>query len=134
MKMVEALRLRTSKVPAPASQRSTFWGYWRDLSQYDVLDLLVLIDRRGGFDAAWSQFWSRQLSVGKARTWSGSLRRPWSGTSIGQNKLNASLALRHAGLMSSTGLLTQEGLQLLQLGKVYGAESSAFLDALPAVS
>ena len=45
-------------------------------------------------------------------------------------ELNVSLALRHTGLMSSHNLLTQEGLQLLQLGKVYGPEASAFMDAL----
>jgi hypothetical protein len=130
MQMVEALRPRSDKVDAAAKQRSTFWGYWRDLSQYDVLDLLAFIDSQGGFDNAYQRFWDQQLSVGKARLWDGKFRKPWKPTLFGPNKINTNLSLRHASLISSDGLLTQEGLHLLQLGKVYGADSLAFRDTL----
>ena len=72
MQMVEALRVRTFKVPAPASSRSAFWGYWRDLSQYDVLDLLSLIDRVGGFGNAWSESGPSSYRLGKRGTGIGS--------------------------------------------------------------
>lgn len=130
MTTVEPLRVRQTAVSSPAAQRTTFWGYWRDLSQYDVFTLLDLVDNLGDFDKAWKEYWDKQLSAGKARLWDGSPRKPWAATSFGSNKLNSSLALRHAGLVSSDGLLTQRGLELRQLGKVYGPDSLAFRDAL----
>lgn len=130
MQVIEPLRQRTFQVPDPAPQRFAFWGYWRDLSQYDVLSLLRLTDELGDFNKAWRRWWDKELALGKARSWTGTLRKPWSQKSFISNRLNADLSLRHAGLVSSAGQLTLEGLQLLQLGKIYGPDSSAFLDAL----
>lgn len=129
--VVEVLRER-SGVPtgSGATRRRTFWGYWRDLSNHDLLALLLLIDQKGTFEKAWKLFWSRSLSTGKARNWEGNARRPQSSSAHNGWKLNTELSLRHAGLASNDGRLTEAGLALLTLGKIYGADGLAFLDEL----
>lgn len=128
--VAEVLRERLgAPVGSSASRRSTFWGYWRDLSNYDLLLLLSLIDQKGSFDNAWKWFWTRYLSTGNAKTWEGNLRTAQS-TAHDAQRLNTDLSLRHAGLVSGDGRLTESGLVLLQLGKIYGADGLAFLDEL----
>jgi hypothetical protein len=130
MSSIEPLRVRTGKVKKTRRERKAFWGYWRDLSHYDVFELLGLVDSRGTFDSAWTTFWKTRLKVGKSRQWNGTFRKPWKATSFDSHKLNVELSLRHADLVASDGRATQHGLELLQLGKVYGADSRAFLDEL----
>jgi hypothetical protein len=130
MHEVVPLRTRKDRVAKSPAMRSIFWGYWRDLSQYDVFQLLVFVDRIGDFDAGWQKFWASYLLRGRARLWNGKARRPYSSASASANELNASLSLRHANLIDSNGQLTQQGLELLNLGKVYGADSVVFVDRL----
>lgn len=110
--------------------RSVFWGYWRDLSQYDVLSLLIEVDSQTppSFDSAYESFWLKYLTTGTAQTWEGTNRRPKqpNAPGYGAERLNAYYSLRHSGFINSDGSLTEAGHHLLRLGKIYGADSVAF--------
>jgi hypothetical protein len=129
--VVETLRKRNQHVRAKThSLRRTFWAYWRDLSQYDLLSLLELIDRHGAFPRAWDEFWTKRLRTGKALTWEGKRRTRYKSTGKAANGVNTLLSLRHTALVSSDGRLTLLGLKLLQIGKIYGPASLMFRDEL----
>ncbi len=114
--------------------RKVFWGYWRDLSNYDLLTLLELSDisKRGGFNVVFRKYWKQYAAKGKARTWENKPRRrkPIDAPSYGGEKENAFLAMRHTGLLTAEGRLTGEGHSLLRVGKIYGAGSIAFIEKL----
>jgi hypothetical protein len=114
--------------------RDVFWGYWRDLSSYDVLSLLRVVSgrTRGNFSSAFMAYWKKYSVTGSARTWEGRRRKKkaLSAPSLKSERLNADLSLRHSGLLSSDGRLTDDGHSLLRVGMVYGADSTAFLDQL----
>lgn len=118
--------------PAPSKParkgRGTFWAYWRDLSNYDVLALLRVVDarKRPDFVAAFSKFWKSEVLAKKARTWEGVLRKKRPKALIVPEQRNAFYALRHTGLINPEGDLTIAGLELLHVGKVYGPDSIAF--------
>ena len=108
-----------------------FWGYWRDLSSHDLLTLLDLMDRRAASaDKAFDVFWRKFATTGLARTWEGNMRKKKSGTPHSSEKLNARLAMRHAGLVDSDGRMTTAGYRLLNTGRIYGADSTAFMEEL----
>jgi hypothetical protein len=130
LEAIERLRERSGEpLPVTPTRVGRFWGYWRDLSNYDLFRLLVLIDRKGTYAQAWKAFW-RELKTGRARLWTGKLRNPYSPSSETAQRLNAKLSMRHAGLIDPVGRLTELGLELLQLGKVYEPNSVAFMDGL----
>ncbi len=122
-----------STIPAGIG-RNVFWGYWRDLSSYDLLSMLTLADapRHCSFKGAFGRFWRDFAVRGRAQTWEGRARKSKSSDapSYLAERLNAWLALRHAGLMSVDAHLTPDGHDLLRVGKIYGAGSAAFLQAL----
>jgi len=110
-----------------------FWGYWRDLSNYDLLTLLGLMDSRSLiFDQAFDLFWKKFAMTGKAMTWEGSFRKKKRANAPGKSgeRLNVGLAVRHAGLVDSKGQITAKGYELMRIGKIYGADSTVFLEAL----
>jgi hypothetical protein len=115
-----------------SSRRRMFWAYWRDASQHDVYEILLQIDRSttGLFDSGYSTFWTESLSRGHALKWEGDRRRRYKATSLAQHRLNAHMTLLHIGLIATDGKLTSSGLELLQLGKVYGAGSVVFMREL----
>lgn len=118
--------------PAPKARGGAFWAYWRDLSNYDLLEILRIVDAgpARSFDKSYSQFWKRLVLKGKARTWEGVGRVKDPGAKMKPELVNARYSLRHCGLLTSDGALTLSGLELLHLGKIYGAESDAFLSSL----
>jgi hypothetical protein len=130
--------LKPRSVPftkAPAGTRPrTFWAYWRDLSNFDLYEIMRIIDMRTtpSFDAGFDQFWRKFATKGKARTWEGAARKKKaiSAPSQAAERLNAFLAMRHTGLLGPDGRLTSSGLELLTVGKVYGPDSVAFIDLL----
>lgn len=128
------LRARTGDAPGipRGLNRQVFWAYWRDLSQYDVLSILTDMDAatRIPFDQAYRHFWDAQMITGTARTWEGDLRTAKNPASFDAEKLNAWLSLRHIGVLSSDGSLTERGYRVLHLGKVYGPASLAFMSYL----
>ena len=131
-------KLKPRVVPltiAPAGTRPrTFWAYWRELSNFDLFELLRIIDRSTtpSFEANFGQFWKEYAAKGKARTWEGAARKKkkLNAPSRTAERLNVFLAMRHAGLVGPDGRLTSAGLELLRVGKVYGPDSIAFVDLL----
>jgi hypothetical protein len=81
------------------------------------------------FEAGYRRFWNKQLSKGQARTWEGRHRKAYT-SSFSPNQLNAKMSFAHCGLINSDSRLAANGVELLQIGKVYSADSDAFLDAL----
>ena len=114
--------------------RKVFWGYWRDLSRYDLFELLKATDRVSAksFDDVYRRFWTRYSVTGKARTWEGQPRKKKekNATSYSAERLNARLAMRHSGMLSVDSDLTAFGHELLRVGKVYGPASAVFGDVL----
>lgn len=131
-------RLRKRKSP-PAGipqgiGRKVFWGYWRDLSRYDLFELLRLSDHRSGkvFDDVFLRFWKQYSVKGRARTWEGKQRKKKevNAPSYNAERLNAWLAMRHCGMLSVDSNLTALGHEVLRLGKIYGPDSTAFSDVI----
>ena len=114
--------------------RTVFWGYWRDLSRYDVLFLIQTMaqDPSIDFASAFQVFWKERLVQGTALTWEGARRKAKMPTSRSyrSDETNAWLSLRHIGFLDASGRLTSDGLEAAQQGRVYGAESIAFLNLL----
>jgi hypothetical protein len=71
------------------------------------------------------------MAEGVALTWEGNYRKPKpkskDALSYESERTSANSSLRGIGVMNTNGKLTEEGIRLLQLGKVYGASSAAFL-------
>jgi len=133
------LRPLTPREPPPSQVpkgigRKVFWGYWRDLSNYDLFELLRLSDEMDGqgFDKIFQRFWTGFATKGTALTWEGKTRKAKmpDAKSFGAERLNAQLAMRHSGLLSADGQLTASGHDLLRIGKIYSPDSVAFLEML----
>lgn len=113
-----------------SSNRKVFWAYWRDLSPFDAFTIVLLMDQGRSFDVAFDRFWAKFWSVGEARDWEGNRRQPHASSSKEAERVNTSLSLRQIGAVGSDGQLTDEGLRLVQTGKVYGHSSVAFRNLL----
>lgn len=123
------VRPRAGAAPAiPSGKRKVFWAYWRDLSQFDLYEILHAMDGGQSFDAAFTRFWRMKRAKGRARTWEGVNRKPNAlGTPFAKSeRINSELSLRHAGLIDSAGRLTEGGIDIVRVGKVYGPDSVAF--------
>jgi len=118
--------------PLPTGVRKVFWAYWRDLSQNDLLTLLIIMDRNGcDFDQAYQIYWNENRRHGTALDWEGNARKiPAAGKSNASELANDFLSFRHIGLIDSQKHLTDEGYRLLRDGKVYGSTSQYFLTRL----
>ena len=106
-----------------------------DLSPLDLFELLRLIDSKSkgsSFDDVFLTFWTAFAVKGRARTWEGCRRKKKkkNAPSYAPERLNARLAMRHAGMISSEDDLTGLGHELLRVGKVYGPTSAAFSDGI----
>ena len=114
--------------------RKVFWGYWRDLSHYDLFKLLRLSDEMEGqdFSKIFQSFWTKFATKGTALTWEGKTRKKKmpNAKSLKAECLNAQLAMRHSGLLSADGRLTASGHDLLHIGKIYSPDSVAFMEML----
>ena len=137
---LNVLRALTPRTP-PLSQipngigRKVFWGYWRDLSNYDLFTLLRLSDEMDGqdFSKIFQNFWTKFAVKGNALTWEGKTRKTKkksNSSSLESERLNAKLAMRHSGLLSADERLTASGHELLRVGKIYSPDSSAFMELL----
>ena len=131
-------KLKERQSPPPGIPRGigrkVFWGYWRDLSRYDLFELLLLTDRMNGcpFEEVFSRFWTRYAVTGRARTWEGTRRKKKEkrAASFTAERLNARLAMSDSGMLSLSSDLTALGHELLRVGKIYGPGSVAFSDGI----
>jgi len=129
LEVVVPVRPRPGTPPPLPTGRAVFWAYWRDLSQHDLFTLLSIMDAKGcTFDAAYDTYWERHRAKGRALTWEAAKRkRPAAGKSYASEKANDGLSFRHIGMIDSSLHITGDWYDLLRIGKVYGAESVAFL-------
>jgi len=132
------LRLRASPPPSIPRNigRTVFWSYWRDLSSYDLITILTMFETGNRtFPQVFRRFWSSYMVTGRATTWEGGRRKPQKNNARNFNaqRLNTKLSLQHIGLIGADDRLTDDGFHLMRIGKVYGADSRAFLEALAAL-
>lgn len=109
-------------------RRQVFWAYWRDLSQFELYELLRLMGRRNEhFDIAFKRFWEKFRAKGKALNWEGKPRKPTrSAAYFRSERINSKLSLRHLALIGSDNRLTQDGYAFLAHGNIYGPSSMSF--------
>ena len=112
-----------------ADEVKTFWCWWRDLSHFELYDLLnmsfVFSDAPGDIytDYIYPRFYKRMIE-GKTKQWDGKSRaKTGSAASMKAEKQNYKIPLVQLGLWSrSEGRLTDLGFDLLELGKKYGPD------------
>lgn len=115
----------------------TFWCWWRDISHYELYDLLNLSfffsDYDGDIytDHIYPTFYKMMVDK-QTRQWDGQPRSK-SGTvaSMKAEKQNYKIPLVQLELWSrGEGRLTDLGFKLLEIGKKYGPNSKKFFDSL----
>lgn len=131
--------LRTDTVLGiSADEVKTFWCWWRDISQYELYDLLNLSFKYADFDNdiytnnVYPEFYEMMVNK-KTRQWDGKTPRNKnrSEASMKSEKQNYKIPLVQLELWTrDEGRLTDSGFRLLEIGKKYGAGSARFLDAL----
>lgn len=140
VKILKPIRkIRTTKLTAreKKEQNKTFWCWWRDTSHYEVLDLLNLSfkysDEEGDIYTkyVYPEFYSRLIG-GQEKGFEGEWRKVQDKKkSEGSYKQNYRIPFEQLGLWTSKeGKLSHTGFKLLEIGKLYGAESSKFKNAL----
>ncbi|WP_411768930.1 hypothetical protein [Winogradskyella sp. A3E31] len=115
----------------------TYWCWWRDISHYEIFTLLNILDKHSNQTGdiysqyAWPEFWAMMIA-GQTRTWEGAGRRKTdSARNRASEKQNYKIPLFQLGLIEpSEGRLTVEGYKLISVGKIYGLDSSLYLDYL----
>lgn len=112
-----------------------YWAWWRDISHFEIFDMLELLDQFRDHSGdiysnyVWDIFWEK-LIEGKTKQWDGSPRQK-NDSSKNSEKQNYKIPLFHLNLIEqSEGRITKEGYELLSIGKLYGVESSIFIDYL----
>lgn len=115
----------------------TYWCWWRDISHYEIFTLLNLLDKYASepgdiyTNNAWPEFWRLMVS-GQTRTWESAGRTKTDNeTNYRSEKQNYKIPLFQLGLIEpSEGRLTAEGYKLISIGKIFGIESSLYMDYL----
>lgn len=141
-KTIEILRpissLRTSTIITNASDETkTFWCWWRDMSHYELYDLLDLsfkhADKSGDIysDYVYPEFYQKMVSK-NTKQWDGTPRnKTASEASKKSEKQNYKIPLVQLELWTrDEGRLTDLGFRMLEIGKKYSPNSEKFLKAL----
>lgn len=117
------------------SKKETFWCWWRDCSHYELYDLLELAFRYNEYEGniytekIYPEFYER-LVTEKTKGWDGNPRKKTrSPKSCTAEKQNYKIPLSQLELWNE-GHLTNLGFKMLEIGKKYGPNSDAFLNAL----
>jgi len=107
--------------------RKMFWAYWREWSQYEVFNVLdVMYKNECKFSDAYDHYWRNTLLNGNALTWEKTRRRIPTEGSFASRKCNARLSMRHIKVIDSRTEITENGYNLLHIGKIYNPESDVF--------
>lgn len=128
---------RKTEFEANPDDVKTFWCWWRDISHYELYDLLNLSffysDQEGDIytNHIYPTFYDMMINK-QTRQWDGTPRsKRATEASKKSEKQNYKIPLVKLGLWSSSeGRLTDTGFKLLELGKKYGPGSKTFFDAL----
>jgi hypothetical protein len=115
----------------------TYWCWWRDISHYEVFQLLNILDKysceTGDIysNYAWPEFWSLMVNR-QTKNWEGTPREKTDNdTNRRSEKQNYKIPLFQLGLVEqSEGRLTVEGYKLISIGKIFGLNSSIYIDYL----
>jgi hypothetical protein len=127
---------RTGEILA-STLSQTYWCWWRDISHYEIFQLLNLLDKYSAetgdiyTNFAWPEFW-RLMVAGLTKTWEGVGRvKTDNTTNYNSEKQNYKIPLFQLGLIEqSEGRITIEGYKLISIGKIFGLESSIYIDYL----
>lgn len=132
------LNLRTD-VPTStvANEAKTFWCWWRDISQYELFDLLYLsfmYNKCTGdiyTDHIYPEFYNKMINK-QTMQWDGSARnKTYSARSYASEKQNYKIPLSQLELWNNGDCrLTDLGYRMLEIGSKYGPNSQRFVDAL----
>ncbi len=135
LKAIRGERTFTASASATDEGNKTFWCWWRDMSFYEVYDLLKLsfqyADLEGDIytDHIFPDFW-RRLTTGKCKDFEGHFRHVQD-SSPGSYKQNYRIPFEQLGLWTSKeGKLSDVGFKLLEIGTRYGSDSANFKNAL----
>lgn len=123
------------KIETPSNQ--TFWCWWRDISHYELYDLLNLSFMYNDYSGdIYSQhiyptFYKMMINK-QTKQWNGNPRsKTGSEASMKSEKQNYKIPLVQLELWSrSEGRLTDTGFELLEIGKKFGPDSKRFRDKL----
>jgi len=115
----------------------TYWCWWRDISHNEVFQLLNILDKysyeTGDIysNYAWPDFWNLMVN-GQTKNWEGAPREKTDNdTNRKSEKQNYKIPLFQLGLIEqSEGRLTVEGYKLISIGKIFGLNSSMYIDYL----
>lgn len=115
----------------------TYWCWWRDISHYEVFQLLNILDKYSSetgdiyTNYAWPEFWSLMVNR-QTKNWEGTPREKTDNdTNRRSEKQNYKIPLFQLGLIEqSEGRLTVEGYKLISIGKIFGLNSSIYIDYL----
>lgn len=136
LRQISSLR-SFAEASGKSEEVKTFWCWWRDISHYELYDLLNLSFFYGDCDGdiysdhIYPHFYKMMVD-GITRQWDGRPRKK-SGTvaSMRAEKQNYKIPLVQLELWSrSEGRLTDLGFELLEYGKKYGPDSKKFFDRL----
>lgn len=141
-KSIELLRpiiaLRKSPIISTASDETkTFWCWWRDMSHYELYDLLNLSFKYADYagdiysDYVYPEFYDLMVTQ-KTKQWDGTPRKKTgSEASRKAEKQNYKIPLVQLELWTrDEGRLTDLGFKMLEIGKKYGPNSAKFLRSL----
>lgn len=113
----------------------TFWCWWRDMSHYEVFDLLTLSFVYSEYDGdvytdyIFPNFWNRLINH-QTKDFEGNYRNVQN-SSMNSYKQNYRIPFEQLGLWTGKeGKLSDIGFQLLIIGKKYGPDSYNFKNAL----
>jgi hypothetical protein len=115
----------------------TYWCWWRDISHLEVFQLLNILDKHSSetgdiySNYAWPEFWSLMVNR-QTKNWEGAPREKTDNdTNRKSEKQNYKIPLFQLGLIEqSEGRLTVEGYKLISIGKIFGLNSSIYIDYL----
>lgn len=124
----------TSRVAAEAK---TFWCWWRDISQYELYDLLNLSfiynEYQGDIytNYIYPDFYNKMIKK-ETMQWDGTSRnKTYSEQSYASEKQNYKIPLSQLELWNNGDCrLTNLGYKMLEIGHTYGTNSQRFIDAL----
>lgn len=128
----------TTLIDSTSSVNSTYWAFWRDMSHFELFELLKLSDQYSSnqgdiySEYIYPKFYQDFLIGGKALDWEGNHRvKTDSDASKRSEKQNYKIPLFHLNLWNQVeGRLTYKGYKLLTFGKMFGVTSTEFKDYL----
>lgn len=130
--------LRTDgPISTVAAEAKTFWCWWRDISQYELYDLLYLSflynNHQGDIytDYIYPNFYKKMIDK-QTMQWDGTPRnKTYSAQSYASEKQNYKIPLSQLELWNNGDCrLTELGFKMLEIGSKYGPNSQRFIDAL----